>query len=83
MNRKANRRTVFIYLAPAMIVILIFLYLPIILNFVNSLYKWGAVSTDVSWVGLDYYKKLLNDETIRIAIKNNVVFIVMWSYVKI
>ena len=37
MNRKANRRTVFIYLAPAMIVILIFLYLPIILNFVNSL----------------------------------------------
>ena len=77
MNRKANRRTVFIYLAPAMIVILIFLYLPIILNFVNSLYKWGAVSTDVSWVGLDYYKKLLNDETIRIAIKNNVVFIVM------
>lgn len=77
MNRKANRKTVFIYLAPAMIVLLIFLYLPIILNFVNSLYKWGAVSTDVSWVGLDYYKKLLNDETIRIAIKNNVVFIVM------
>lgn len=77
MNRKGSKRTVFIYLAPAMIVILVFLYLPIILNFINSLYKWGAVSSEVKWVGFRYYKELLHDETIRIAIKNNLVFIVM------
>lgn len=77
MNRRGSKKTAFIYLAPAMIVILVFLYLPIILNFMNSLYKWGAVSTDVQWVGLKYYKELLQDDTIRIAIKNNLVFVIM------
>lgn len=77
MNRRGSKKTAFIYLAPAMIVILVFLYLPIILNFINSLYKWGAVSSDVSWVGFDYYKELFQDETIRIAIKNNLIFMIL------
>ena len=77
MNRKGHKKTAFIYLAPAMIVIVVFLYLPIILNFMNSLYKWGAMSTEVTFVGGKYYKQLMEDETIRIAIKNNIVFAVM------
>lgn len=77
MNRKGNKKTAFIYLAPAMIVIVVFLYLPIILNFMNSLYKWGAMSTEVTFVGGKYYKQLMEDETIRIAIKNNIVFAVV------
>lgn len=77
MNRKGNKKIAFIYLAPAMVVIIVFLYLPIVLNFINSLYKWGAMSTEVTFVGGKYYKQLLEDETIRIAIKNNLVFAVM------
>lgn len=77
MRRKGSRKTAIIYMAPAMIVILVFLYLPIILNFMNSLYKWGAMTTDVSYVGFKYYKELIQDETIRIAIKNNLVFAIM------
>lgn len=77
MRRKGSRKTAIIYMAPAMIVILVFLYLPIILNFMNSLYKWGAMSTEVSYVGFKYYKELIRDETIRIAIKNNLVFAIM------
>ncbi len=60
-----------------MLVILVFLYLPIILNFMNSLYKWGAMSSEVSFVGFKYYKQLIEDETIRIALKNNLVFAIM------
>lgn len=74
MNRKGSKKTAFVYLAPAMLVILVFLYLPIILNFMNSLYKWGAISKEVSWVGLKYYKELAQDEIIRTALKNNVIF---------
>lgn len=77
MNRRGSKKTAFIYLAPAMIVILVFLYLPIILNFMNSLYEWGAVSKDVTWIGNENYKELLQDETIRIAIKNNLIFMIM------
>ena len=74
MNRKGSKKTAFIYLAPAMVVILIFLYLPIILNFMNSLYKWGAISKEVTWVGFEYYKELLHDRVIHTALKNNVIF---------
>lgn len=77
MNRRGSKKTAFIYLVPAMIVILVFLYLPIILNFMNSLYEWGAVSKDVTWIGIENYKELLQDETIRIAIKNNLIFMIM------
>lgn len=77
MRKKGSRKTAIIYMAPAMIVILVFLYLPIILNFMNSLYQWGAMSTEVSYVGFKYYKELIQDETIRIAIKNNLVFAIM------
>lgn len=77
MNRKGSKKTAFIYLAPAMSVILVFLYLPIILNFMNSLYKWGAMSTEVTFVGGKYYQQLLEDETIRVALKNNLVFAVV------
>ncbi len=77
MRRKGSRKTAVIYLAPAMVIILVFLYLPIVLNFINSLYKWGAMSSDVSFVGLKYYKELLQDDTIRVAVKNNLVFAVM------
>lgn len=77
MRRKGSRKTAVIYLAPAMVIILVFLYLPIVLNFTNSLYKWGAMSPDVSFVGLKYYKELLQDDTIRVAVKNNLVFAVM------
>jgi raffinose/stachyose/melibiose transport system permease protein len=76
MSRKGSRKTAFIYLAPAMIVIIVFLYLPIILNFINSLYKWGAMSTEVKWVGFKYYKQLVEDDTIRVALKNNLVFVI-------
>ena len=77
MNRKGSKKTAFIYLAPAMVVIIVFLYLPIVLNFMNSLYKWGAMSTEVTFVGGKYYKQLLEDETIRVAVKNNLVFALM------
>lgn len=77
MNRKGSKKTAFIYLAPAMAVILVFLYLPIILNFMNSLYKWGTMSTEVTFVGGKYYQQLVGDKTIRIALKNNLIFAVM------
>lgn len=42
----------------------------------NSLYKWGAMSTEVKWVGFKYYKQLVEDDTIRVALKNNLVFVI-------
>lgn len=80
---KGSRKTIFLYLAPAMMIILVFLYLPIVLNFVNSLYKWGAISSEVSFVGFKYYKEMFHDDIFYTAIKNNLVFIAMSLFFQI
>lgn len=75
--RKNKWRTVILYMGPAILVMIVFLYLPIILNFMNSLYKWGAISSEVTFVGLDNYSKMFHDKVFYIAVKNNLVFVLM------
>lgn len=75
--RKNKWRTIVLYMGPAILVMIVFLYLPIILNFMNSLYKWGAISSEVTYVGLDNYVKMFHDEVFYVAIKNNMVFVIM------
>lgn len=74
--RKNKWRTVVLYMAPAILVMIVFLYLPIILNFMNSLYKWGAISSEVTFVGLDNYIRMFHDDVFYIAVKNNLIFVI-------
>lgn len=74
MNRKGSKKTAFIYLAPAMFIIIVFLYFPIVLNFVNSLQKWGAISKETTWVGFKYYAEMMKDPVIHTGLKNNIIF---------
>ncbi|BDZ76332.1 carbohydrate ABC transporter permease [Claveliimonas bilis] len=71
---KNQKKTLMIYLGPAVLIIVIFLYLPIILNFINSLYSWGAINTEKVFVGLENYTRLFEDEVFYTALKNNFLF---------
>lgn len=73
---KRQKRTAALYLGPAVLIILIFLYLPIILNVGNSLYSWGAISTEKVFVGFDNYTRLFQDNVFYTALKNNFLFVV-------
>ena len=55
-------------------IITVFLYFPVILNFVNSLFQWSAFSTQRRFVGAANYIKMFGDEVFRTAIFNNLVF---------
>lgn len=71
---KNQKKTLMIYLGPTVLIIVIFLYLPIILNFINSLYSWGAINTEKVFVGLENYTRLFEDEVFYTALKNNFLF---------
>lgn len=75
--RKNQKKTLMIYLGPAVLIIVIFLYLPIILNFINSLYSWGAINTEKVFVGLENYTRLFEDEVFYTALKNNFLFAIV------
>ncbi|HHV11521.1 MAG TPA: sugar ABC transporter permease [Clostridiales bacterium] len=74
---KKNKKTIVMYLAPAMVMIIVFLYVPIIINFINSLFNWGALSPKRSFVGVTNYTKMFNDGVFWTAIRNNFIFVVL------
>lgn len=71
MNLYRNRRSALLYILPALLFVLVFIFLPILLNVFYSLYRWNAFSTESVFVGLDYYTRLLKDPVFYTALKNN------------
>ncbi|WP_404456454.1 sugar ABC transporter permease [Virgibacillus necropolis] len=71
-----NKRAV-LYVIPALLVVLVFIFLPIILNFYNSTFRWNAFSTEKVFVGLEYYKTLFTDPVFYTSLKNNVLYAVI------
>ena len=63
-----------LFMLPTVLIITVFLYFPVILNFVNSLLQWSAFSTQRRFVGAANYIKMFGDEVFRTAIFNNLVF---------
>lgn len=76
MNKK-NNRVAMLFLVPALIMVIVILYLPIFINLYESFFSWGAMSSRHEFVGLANYKKLFQDEIFFVAIKNNTIFMVM------
>lgn len=77
------RRTGFIILcvAPAVILFFIFMIIPTIDVFRMSLYKWGGYTADKTFVGLENFKKLFQNEKFYQAFQNSILLIVVVTLV--
>jgi raffinose/stachyose/melibiose transport system permease protein len=73
---KRRKKTIILYLAPALLVTIIILYIPIIINFVNSLYNWGALTSKRTFAGMNNYVRMFGDNVFWTAIRNNIIFII-------
>ena len=74
MKEKLNA---FSFLAPALLIYIIIIVFPGIYSVVLSLFEWNGVA-EKRFVGLANYVKLFtNDDIFRIALKNNVIWIVL------
>lgn len=56
---------------------LVFVYLPLIQNFYNSLFRWSTINPNWTFIGLDNYARLLGDELIFTSLRNNVLYAVI------
>lgn len=65
------------WVAPAVVLLVVFAYYPIVDNIRLSLYSWSAFSPSAAFVGLDNYATAFGDAVFRRALLNNVLYAVI------
>ena len=81
MRKKEQNEFVMMCLAPAIILVGIFMVYPTINVFVMSLYEWGGISSEKQFVGLDNFKILFQDMNFLGSFQNTVLLIVVVTLV--
>ena len=71
--RKKNQKTIGLYLLPALLMVIVILYLPIFINLFESFFSWGAMSSKHEFVGIANYLKMFEDKVFYVALKNNLI----------
>lgn len=74
---KGRGRFVFVCLAPAVILFVIFMIVPTFDVFRMSLYKWGGYTAEKTFVGLQNFSKLFQSDKFYQAFQNTVLLIVV------
>lgn len=78
MNRaKSQRRFVFACLAPAVILVALFMFWPTVNVFRMSLYRMGGITNRKEFIGLQNFKTLMDDKNFLEAMQNTILIIVM------
>ncbi|HHW30853.1 MAG TPA: sugar ABC transporter permease [Clostridiaceae bacterium] len=72
-----NKAAVALYMVPALLLVALFVYIPIGLNFWYSLFRWSAFSVEKIWVGFENYSRLFQETDFWVALRNNVWYAVI------
>lgn len=71
------------YLLPALLVYLLFTFLPILETVRSSFYQWDGFSQNKVWIGLANYVELFSDPKFHNALQNNLIFVIFYSLIPI
>lgn len=78
MNRaKSQRRFVFACLAPAVILVALFMFWPTVNVFRMSLYRMGGITNRKEFIGFKNFQTLLEDKNFLEAMQNTILIIVL------
>lgn len=72
-----------LFIAPALVFFAIYVIIPIFQSISISLYEWNGLynaegQSTASWVGLQNYEKLLDDERFYVSLKNNFIWLIFY-----
>jgi raffinose/stachyose/melibiose transport system permease protein len=84
-KRRQNsiNRAAFIFLLPVIILLLVFIFYPIIDTFIISSYKWNGISASRQHIGFANWRTLIHDGHFWIAFKNNIIIMVLSILIQI
>lgn len=72
-----NKKMLALFLIPALALVILLIFLPVVLNVYYSFFKWTAYSKSMEFNGFKYFIKLVKDEEVWHALLNNVKYAVI------
>lgn len=76
-RQKEIRTAAFVFLLPIAVLMVIYVFYPIIDTFITSFYKWNGISADKTFIGLSNWGKLITDGSFWASFKNNIVIMIL------
>ena len=76
-KRSSGKLAPWLFLAPGLIMFILYVILPVFQSIWISLYDWDGLGP-MTWVGLDNYRELFDDEAFYTSLKNNVLWLVLY-----
>lgn len=81
---KTNKKiTPYLYMLPGLMMVLVFVYIPVITNFVYSFFRLSSYSSSSTFVGLDNYVRFFTKDTFPIMLKNNMLYCIISLIVQV
>lgn len=74
---RLGRWSMLLWVAPAVLLLVVFVYYPVVDNLRLSLYRWNAFTPQEVWVGLDNYAAMGADPVFWSSLFNNVAYAVV------
>jgi multiple sugar transport system permease protein len=77
---KRNQRALapWLFLAPGMVMFLLYVIFPILQSVRISFYDWDGLGPMTDWVGLGNYVDLLDDDSFYTSLKNNFIWLLLY-----
>ena len=80
---RSKKRTPYLYMLPGLLMVLVFVYIPVIANCVYSFFRLSSYSQGMTFVGLDNYVRFFRNETFWIMIRNNFLYCIISLIVQV
>lgn len=83
MRQRNTRKVAALFLAPVAILMIVYVFYPIVDTFITSGYQWNGISAAKKFIGLSNWKTLIGDEKFWIAFLNNVIIMILSIVIQI
>lgn len=83
IRQRNTRKVAALFLAPVTILMVIYIFYPIVDTFITSTYQWNGISADKKFIGIQNWITLLQDKSFWIAFKNNLIIMVLSIVIQI
>jgi len=74
---RENRIAPYAYIFPALLLVIVFVYIPIVQNFYFSFFNMSSYSSSITFIGLQNYIKIFSDGIFYTALKNNIFYAII------